>query len=79
MKLSLIIAFIVFVVSLLASVVFGLWIVWLGPDLARYTDLWRYLGTSIILMLAALFYVPVGEAMNRILIDGGKSSSSDRR
>jgi hypothetical protein len=79
MKLSLIIAYVVFVVSLLASVIIGLQMVWYDYGPRPPYHLPRLLATSVIIMLAALFYVAVGEAMNRILTTHRNSSSGDKR
>ncbi len=76
MKLSLILAFIVFVISLAVSVVIVLQIIWQIPNEPSPQRM-RFLGTSIVIMLAALFYIPVGEAMNRIVSQGRKSCSKD--
>lgn len=75
MKLSLVIAFIIFVVSLIVSVVVGLQIIWQNENRTS-TETIRFLATSIVIMLAALFYIPVGEAMNRVLSRGQRKPSS---
>ena len=79
MKLSLIAAFIVFVISLIISVVVGLQMIWQDPRQPTASKSSQILATSIVIMLAALFYIPVGEAMNRILSTGSKSSSDEKR
>ncbi len=79
MKLSLIAAFIVFVISLIISVVVGLQMIWQDPRQPTASESSQILATSIVIMLAALFYIPVGEAMNRILSTGSKSSSDEKR
>jgi hypothetical protein len=76
MKQSIIVAFAVFVVSLLVSVVLGLYILWYDPA-PNSPGIWRILATSLVIMLAALFYVPVGEAMNRVLSASPKQPSRD--
>jgi hypothetical protein len=79
MKISLVFAFIVFVISLGTTVVIALQMIWRDDRLPPSPEYWRMLGTSVVIMLAALFYIPVGEAMNRILSSSQKSSSDERR
>ena len=79
MKLSLIIAFIVFAASLLTTVLFGLQMIWYDFRQQSAEHLFRLLSTSVLIMLAALFYIAVGDAMIRVLSTNGKPSSDDKR
>lgn len=73
MKLSLKIAFVIFVATLLFSLGESLWLIWgLGPS-SDLTN--RTLGTSAILMVASLFYVAVADAMTRIEANARKTPS----
>jgi hypothetical protein len=64
LKLSLKIAFGIFVATLLLSLSMSLWLIWgVGPVSRSLT---RCLGTSAALMVAALFYVAAGDVMIRI-------------
>jgi antibiotic biosynthesis monooxygenase (ABM) superfamily enzyme len=64
MKLALKIAFVLFIVSLIVTVLLCLRMAWGdGPSKLEM----RILATSVIIMLATLFFIPVGEAMNRVM------------
>lgn len=75
MKLSLIIAFIVFAASLLATVLIGLQMIWYDFRQQSAENLFRWLSTSALITLAALFYIAVGDAMIRVLSTNDKPPS----
>lgn len=70
MKLSVRIVFVIFVLSLLFSVVAGLFVVW-NPD-SISPALGQTIATSVIIMLAAVLYLGVCDAVIRIKSDPGK-------
>jgi hypothetical protein len=67
MRISLIIAFTVFVVSLLVSVAIGLLLIWNGTSAPSAEYEFRLMSSSVIITLAALLYIAAGDAMIRIL------------
>lgn len=61
------VAFGAFVASLLVTVILGLRRVWLSVPPSELEE--QILISSVIVLFATLFYIPVGEAMHRVLSD----------